>query len=473
MIQSISLQELGPGVVVYGDGKDGARDATFRGKVNYPNKSSQWDGYIIIQVKYRQKQFDEPSKAGDWALSQLETDLKKFGSTPETRPAPDYYILVTNVDLTPVPSVGTEALLRAKLAEHAARLSLKGYDVWDGNKVRRLLDAHRDIAVAYGGYITAGDVLAKMQSYLEGLHPNFENVMSDYLQSELEGPDQYARLSEAGSAAERKTHLADVFVDLPVADAKISDPPDDEEEEEDEEAEEERESPKGFLRLVLTCGAIPQDRESVVQRQSLNTDDAGDPTPDTSHIVLIGGPGQGKTTLGQFICQLHRAAILKDRPKGRLSSESAQALSYITKRCENEGGGLPTARRFPVRIELKAFADDLAKEKCSTLLDYIAQRIDKRAGQRVDRNDLERWLSKYPWLVMLDGLDEVPASGNRSEVLESIKQFSTQCATRSSDILVIATSRPQGYSEEFSPGLTSTTTGRLYRPNGPCITQSG
>ena len=35
--------------------------------------------------------------------------------------------------------------------------------------------------------------------------------------------------------------------------------------------------------------------------------------------------------------------------------------------------------------------------------------------------------------------------------LDSIKQFSTQCATRGSDIVMIATSRPQGYSEEFSP----------------------
>ena len=57
-----------------------------------------------------------------------------------------------------------------------------------------------------------------MRSWLEDLQPSFENVMSDYLQGELVGPDQYARLSEAGSAAERKTPLVDVFVDLPITD---------------------------------------------------------------------------------------------------------------------------------------------------------------------------------------------------------------------------------------------------------------
>jgi len=105
--------------------------------------------------------------------------------------------------------------------------------------------------------------------------------MSDYLQSELIGPDQYARLSEAGSAAERKTPLADVFVDLPVTDKRLSDPPEDEEDEN---------QPPGFVKLVLMSGALPQDRESVVQRQSLDKEEGSDSAPDTGHIVLIGGP---------------------------------------------------------------------------------------------------------------------------------------------------------------------------------------
>src|SRR5208283_5744312 len=93
--------------------------------------------------------------------------LEKVRAGSPEKKNPDYYILVTNVDLTPVPEVGTEALLREKLDEYAPNLNLRAYDVWDGNKVRRLLDAHRDITVCYGGYITAGDVLAKMQGYLE------------------------------------------------------------------------------------------------------------------------------------------------------------------------------------------------------------------------------------------------------------------------------------------------------------------
>ena len=37
--------------------------------------------------------------------------------------------------------------------------------------------------------------------------------------------------------------------------------------------------------------------------------------------------------------------------------------------------------------------------------------------------------------------------------MESIKQFSAQCSTRLADVMLIATSRPQGYGEEFSPRI--------------------
>ena len=135
MIQSLTVQVLGPGVIVYGDGRDGGRDATFKGKVKYPSEAEQWDGYLIVQVKYRQTPFDDPRKAGEWVNDELEKDPKQFGMHSPQRKPPDFYILVTNVNLTPVPEVGTDALVRKTLADYAATLSMKGSDVWDGNRV--------------------------------------------------------------------------------------------------------------------------------------------------------------------------------------------------------------------------------------------------------------------------------------------------------------------------------------------------
>ena len=60
-------------------------------------------------------------------------------------------------------------------------------------------------------------------------------------------------------------------------------------------------------------------------------------------------------------------------------------------------------------------------------------------------------MSHYPSIIIFDGLDEVPASSNRNQILEAIRDFWVDVGTSNADILSIATSRPQGYNEDFSP----------------------
>jgi hypothetical protein len=77
--------------------------------------------------------------------------------------------------------------------------------------------------------------------------------------------------------------------------------------------------------------------------------------------------------------------------------------------------------------------------------------IEKGTSHRVPAADLRRWLSEYPWLLVLDGLDEVPVSSNRDGLMKAVHQFMIQAAQLSADVLVVAASRPQGYTGEFSP----------------------
>ena len=439
LVQAIAIKEVGPGVLVYGDGRDGARDAAFTGRTIYPSAAQPWDGHLIIQAKYRQRPTGEPKKDGAWTQEQLVGDLDKFINHPNEYKPPDYYILATNIDLTPVPEIGTEARIRKVLAKYANKLGIKGYDVWDGNKIRRYLDGHRDIAATYGGYITTGDVLARMRDWIEGLQPSFDRVAADYLQGELVA-DQYARLREAGSASERKTPLARVFIDLPVA---------------EELSTEEVSSSESvnFAEHIIAISSLRMDRKSVIERRAASGKERKTAAPEDGRFVLIGGPGQGKSTLGQFVCQLYRAAILRDRPRETLSENCLDALETLLEQCRIDKTPQPSCRRFPVRIDLKHFADNLAKSRCTSILEYISQRIDSRSAEPVDRNDLQTWIATYPWLLVLDGLDEVPASSNRSEVLDSIAQFSSQCATRGADVVIVSTSRPQGYGNAFETHL--------------------
>ena len=91
----------------------------------------------------------------------------------------------------------------------------------------------------------------------------------------------------------------------------------------------------------------------------------------------------------------------------------------------------------------------------NSLLAYILERIKKRTNQTISISDFRRWLGAFPWLLILDGLDEVPASSNRQEVLNSILEFWVDAAETGADVLVLATTRPQGYTDDFSPSQYS------------------
>lgn len=59
------------------------------------------------------------------------------------------------------------------------------------------------------------------------------------------------------------------------------------------------------------------------------------------------------------------------------------------------------------------------------------------------------WLSQYPSLLILDGLDEVPSSSNRDAVCSAIQDFFAETTQVNADLLTLATTRPAGYNEEF------------------------
>ena len=92
-----------------------------------------------------------------------------------------------------------------------------------------------------------------------------------------------------------------------------------------------------------------------------------------------------------------------------------------------------------------------SEQDINTVFSYLAEQIKKRTDQNISANDLRQWIGQYPSVVVFDGLDEVPSSSNREQVLESIRDFWVDASSNNADILAIATSRPQGYNEDFSP----------------------
>jgi hypothetical protein len=130
--------------------------------------------------------------------------------------------------------------------------------------------------------------------------------MINYLQKELHA-EQYVNLDQAGHNPEGQVPLARVFIDLPVgeretgptaygAERLASEPPD---------------QARGIAELLDIGG-----QRLAAAFNPTHGRRAGmlwiDLDPITGRVVLIGGPGQGKSTLTQFLCQLHRVALLTD-----------------------------------------------------------------------------------------------------------------------------------------------------------------
>ena len=168
---------------------------------------------------------------------------------------------------------------------------------------------------------------------------------------------------------------------------------------------------------------------------------------DPPHLVIVGGPGQGKTTIGQLISQVYRAALLYPSPQ--LPQEVLDLLKAMRNSLGRVDMGQPVNRRWPVRIELAAYADKDAKRDIS-LLRYIADHVSSRSSDDIKAVALREWLKCWPWLLVLDGLDEVPSQKGRDSLMRRISDFFIEAAQTDCDLLVVATTRPQGYTGEFS-----------------------
>jgi hypothetical protein len=489
LVQSLAQKHLGARTVIFGDGPDGAREAEFKGSFRLPPGNESWKGRVIVQAKFLQKPDPRPKNNTDWLLQQLDKEMKKFvpslSKRKKTFAAPNYYVLATNVSNSGAAKKGGKDRLSVALDKYQGRLGWKAWILWDANEIARMLDNAMDIRVSYSAWITPGDVLAEMLRTLKSHTPDFERVMMTRLQEDFCGA-QYAKLRQAGHGSEDKTPLSQLFVDLPVANTQLIEPL----EEPEELTEDEKAStrPKTFLRGLIERGdtrlspealgdvsfgsfrtskafpvlsqtdliEIAESRESItllpnftkalLKREEYTWGDWGVLEKAGNRIVLLGGPGQGKTTLGQFACQLYRAALLSHIRKPLLQ-ETRDALRTFQEQSSDDVPW-PQAKRYPIWIDLKELAKWLAtvpEEPPVSLFTFVAGRL----SSEVHSSHLKEWLNVYPWFVVFDGLDEVPPGSGRERMLRCIQSFVTEAHGLNADLLVLCTTRPQGYSSEF------------------------
>ncbi|MFV0461346.1 MAG: hypothetical protein ACK5MT_21540 [Actinomycetales bacterium] len=189
----------------------------------------------------------------------------------------------------------------------------------------------------------------------------------------------------------------------------------------------------------------PADREAIEDANGQIVTGAAQALlhPDwTGNALLVGGPGQGKSTLLQYVCQFHRARMLN---RDGYTGED-QSLTQLTQ-----------TERLPIRLDLRDYASwatrsprkgtrkgkrrDRQKQDWPLLEEFIAAEI-KRTGRGFEPGDLAVTIETKPVLVALDGLDEVANLKYRERVSQEIVNFDGRWTADAADMVILVATRP-------------------------------
>jgi len=389
-------------------GSDGAREATFYGKAKFPSKEDQWDGNWIFQVKYHDILQIGTYKARKQLVIDIDNELQKICEKYE-HPC-DNYILLTNVPLSPVYQTGIKDQIDTRILPKYLK-KIKRIQILGSEEICRFLDGRPNVRQAFSPFLVSGDIIA----HLLGIIKHEETELVELVKLYCHGcfiHEESAALDDAGDLDDKPIELQKVLIDLDV-------------------------TPKPFSRDLHQLNDIPKwlshatdDRERTSALSYLLDDTI-------LGLVLVGGPGEGKSTLSQYIAQVHRACFI-----GKINdfSEDKIEIEKITP-------------RIPFRIILRDYAQWTSTSKnVDSLFQYLSLHIFRESGKNVDSDTIHKIIKTNPVLLILDGLDEVAEKKLRKRVLDNITLFVEQVRNvLNGDLRVVATTRPYGYSEEFDP----------------------
>lgn len=448
---ALAIKVLGAQVRPMGRGRDGGRDMLATGAIQWGATdcvAETWNGTTVFQVKHKTS-LTSPAKDAVWVWDHIRAELDEW-SNPDTKrqPVPQYFVFVTNVPLTPTQDTGGFDTVTSRIRNYLDDLNdstsedhldgsakvqarryrearrdrmrrLQSWRIWDGNQIDGLLDAHAGIRRAFDGFLTAGDVLADISKFSTSL-------TEQELVPALKAHARWALINERNiyfdeaGAQPKGFPIDEVVIDLPVL-VKRAD------------------APERALRYSL-------DRGDHILRPSLTV------VEKPRHLVIVGAPGNGKTTISKFLVHSYRAAWLGE--DADLGDEHLAAVTATKLAMTRLGWVTPSHRRWPLRVDLARFALAKATDSDYTLLSWIAETLSKQvATKAVPKWVLWPWLQAWPSVLVLDGLDEVTEPAVRKGLISDIAAFAAEAETNDADMLLVVTTRPNGYTGDMPDTL--------------------
>lgn len=424
MINFLALKVLGQGVTGFSQGADGGRDGYLIGEAPYPTSSDRWHGKWFIQCKFHKPHLSKNPQA--WLINEVKKELESFENS-EDRSAPDIWIIATNIEPSGNSRTGAYDSIK-KMVEDNFGSEFK-FDIWGGRKILDFLADNPSAASYYGHFLTPGNVLTALYEQIGDSLAQVKSIVNCLILDQFN--DQiYTKLEQAGSLVVRpKIH--ELFVDLPVR-CSFSDIDLD-------------------IMETLVATSANAHRPTVWKSFGEGWRDWANIPKRARVIVLKGGPGQGKSTAGQFYSQVQRAALILEPDAPIVMPDVLEiANEFILK--ADELNFKPAVARIPVSVELKDFATWYGARKSSEskgIIAYLCERLTQKIDQKVEGGTFKRALALRSWFFNFDGLDEVPNDVKDDVAYEITRLVNTILPELDADVLVLCTTRPQGYSGQF------------------------
>jgi len=399
--------------------KDGGRDCiAFLGK----NKE-----FIVFQVKYVQN----PSKyrvPHAWLTKTINEEAPKIEKLIP-RGAVKFY-LITNIKGTAALDEGSIDKVNKILQE---KISIPSYCWWRDDLSRRL-EKTPSLKWSYPQLLNGQDLLTSIifQNTNEGKEKR-ERVVKAYL------ADQYEIDNEVKfKQIELQNKLFDLFTDVPI---QIK-----------EYAKSENRKGRNINDIV---DEIRRDLSRKQKREDEDSVGAAAFLLDKrtqeyiERILLEGAPGQGKSTISQYICQVHRARLLNKTYDLKLLPDYLQQ----------------TPIRLPFKIDLRDIASWIEENNPyqhklnetsfkniwkKSLESFLVGHIIYHSQLEFSSNELIDLMNNSSILFVFDGFDEIASIGIRKEVIEFINKGINRLLENSKSIQILITSRPAAFSDTVS-----------------------
>lgn len=407
---------------------DGGRD----GELKTQETEDQSEN-IVFQVKF----VKDPNTrdARDFIQEIIKSEGKKV-SKLRSNGLKKYYLL-TNVSGTSHYKSGSIDKVNNDLSEN---FDLEAHCWWRDDLERRI-DTHTQIKWSFPEILKATDLLEQL---IKNPNDPESKRKSDTLKSYMAHQARYdAQLKF--KQIELQKGIIDLFVDTP---ARFVAPL----------IEEQQQSQDLLIELlanrddenIFTDDELAQDEDEVEIFGALQLMVNPFFSKSIKCAVIEGAPGQGKSTITQYLCQVNRLVLL-----GRTLELKKLEKTHI-----------PLEARIPFRIDLRdyaswisgkdPFSEDngvLENTQQNPLLEsFIAAQINRYTGTSFSVEDLISISKTSQLLIVLDGFDEIADIKLRNKIVSEVSDAAIRIGENALSSQIIVTSRPTAFAN--SPGFS-------------------